>query len=247
MAEQQHLALPLIEGLVHLLHQALQPGQGDIHPDHAEQGPLLQQGRRHRGHQHLLGADLVEIRLEQAEGPRADAAAVPAIFHPAVGGRLVVGQHGLIHDLQRHLAIDSGPVTGETPLVIGPQRRRALVVGVLAIELIGLEDPIDPEQVGGRFCRILQLLVHRAAQRLRVDEVVGRVLALEQYALGQQGGPEIGFIEIAGHSGRLGGAHGLHPVLRRMLRLQGGGSEYLLLHASGIEEGGRHQCRGTGQ
>ncbi|MNS87155.1 hypothetical protein D3C72_1210870 [compost metagenome] len=247
VTEQQHLALPVIERLVHLLHQALQGGQRDVDPDHAEQIALLQQGGRHRGHQHLPGAHLVHIGIEQTESLAANAAAVPVILQAAVPGRLVVGQQRLVHHLQGHLAIDSGPVTGEAPLVVGPERGRALIVVVFTIELVGFEYRIDPEQIGRRLRRVLQLLVHGIAQRLGVNEVVRRVLALEQDALRQQGGPEIGLVEVAGHSGRLGGPHGLHPVFCRVLPLQGGGGEHLLLHTGRIEEGRGDQCGGTGQ
>ena len=98
----------------------------------------------------------------------------------------------------------------------------------------------------------MQLLIDGAAQRLRMDKVLGRILALEQHALRQQTGAEIGFIEIAGHLGRLLRAHRLHPVLGRLLRLVHGGLPHLLLHLvrvvnrRGNQSGGCHQQTATG-
>jgi hypothetical protein len=80
-----------------------------------------------------------------------------------------------------------------------------------------------------------------------VNEVVGRVLALEQDTLGKQGRPEVSLIEVAGHPGCLGRSHGLHPVFCRVLPLQGGGGEHLLLHAGRVEKRRSHQRDGTGQ
>ncbi len=247
VTDQQYLALSVVQRLIHLLDQTLQGRQRDIDPDHAKQGLLLQQRDCHRGHQHLLRPHIIEVGLEQAERLAANAATIPVVLHATCCRGALVRQHGFVLHLSFNLAVDPGPVSGEASLVISTQLAGTVVVAVLPIQLIGLEHRIDTKQVGGSRRRIVQLLIDGTTQRLGGAKIVGRILALKQYALSQQSGTEIGLIQIAGDLGRLLGSHRLHPVFGRALRLLSGGGQHLILHPGGAIKRRGNQGSSTGQ
>ena len=145
------------------------------------------------------------------------------------------------------LAVDPRPVGGEAALIVGAQRAGAVIIAVFTVELIRLEYRIHAEQVVRGGGRVVQLLIDGGTQRFGGAKVVGRILALEQDPLSQQSGPEVGLVQIAGHLGRLLGAHRLHPVFGRTLGFRRGGGQHLILHVGSTEEGRGHQGSGTGQ
>ncbi|MDT4832383.1 hypothetical protein FQZ97_659390 [compost metagenome] len=181
-AEDADVAIAVEQLAVPGQAQLLQAFQADVQAHDAHRLAVQLQREGDAGHQYLAVADVIEVGVEYAGLAGLHRAGVPGVVGRAAGAGAAVGQQLFGHGFGLQLAGGGlGPIKGETALVVAAELRLAFEQLVLAVQGVGFEHQVEPEdfRVG------LQAGAHLAGQVLAqvegIEEALFRLLLEEQH------------------------------------------------------------------
>ena len=253
-ADDADLACTFIERLVRLHAELLQAVEADIDAHHADHLAVQQQGKGDAGHEDLLAADIIEVRVQHTGRLAVARAGVPGVVGRAAGAGRGVGELLLGEGLGLQFAnLGLAPVQREATLVVAAQFRLANEQIIFAVQGISLEHHIQAQQIGVAFQCRAHLASHVFAQVKGVKKAFFRLGAQEQHLAREAFAVLVGVHEVALDLQRLGLGTGLHAQLRRLFEhlaaglLDHFGAAARLVQGGGHQQGHDHQQAKPGQ